>query len=198
MAQKVRNSGSAPMYALIKAFNALRVGLVSTNPHVDVTSKDTSADFANPSTTPDVPSTVADPTTTAGVIALHNECIDIYGRHLADAVAHKAVDATNVYTTKIAVGTVDGSGVYTPLNAFKASIQPALGAIRRALHGRHDLRDRNCRRDYPRDVESARRGDRDQAQGAHLVRCRRRLDHARRSVILRKPNPPPTTGGTES
>jgi hypothetical protein len=120
MAQKVRNSGSAPMYALIKAFNALRVGLVSTNPHVDVTSKDTSADFANPSTTPDVPSTVADPTTTAGVIALHNECIDIYGRHLADAVAHKAVDATNVYTTKIAVGTVDGSGVYTPLNAFKA------------------------------------------------------------------------------
>lgn len=121
MTLHVRNAGDSVRYAMVAAFNATRVGMVGTNPHVDTTTKDTTTDFSHPSSTPDVPSTVSAPADLAHVISLYNECVGIYGRHIADTFAHKAADTTNTAPALLA-STALQAAVDTALNAFKALI----------------------------------------------------------------------------
>jgi len=91
MSLKIRKIPDHAIYGLIAAHN-LRLRAPPTLPHADVTSL-TSGDYQNPVATPYIVAG-ADATTLAGAYVLAAEIRAVRIAHYADAMAHRAADAT--------------------------------------------------------------------------------------------------------
>lgn len=116
MAFTVRKNLDTALYAFTKALNGVRANEAVSGSffHADVTST-TSGDFTNPVATA-MTSTAATAADLPTTITLANELKHKYNLHLADAVAHKVADVTNVVTSADAV---DLASVETLLNSLK-------------------------------------------------------------------------------
>jgi hypothetical protein len=120
MAITARRTEKARLVALITAYNLWKREVTETltsYPHCDVSSK-TTWDDVSPTTTPDICSS-ASATTLPTVILRANNAKAVWNRHVADAVAHKAADSTNVITSPNAS---DQTTSNTLLNELKADI----------------------------------------------------------------------------
>lgn len=103
MAYLVRNTPDALTYALVKSYNLLKrdVAPLASKFHADVTSKILAGDeYTSPASTPDI-ITTADSTDLPTLIILITACQLAWKRHIADALAHKVADATNVLVAAV-------------------------------------------------------------------------------------------------
>lgn len=91
MSYKVAKTEQAMLFALIKAHNELKLSLVSTEVHADITSL-TTGDYRDPVRTPDLV-TAANATTTPTAVALVNQLLHKLENHFADTLAHALADA---------------------------------------------------------------------------------------------------------
>lgn len=124
MAIEVRKGSDAVKAALVSQHNALLqkvAATLTTEPHADITST-TSGDFSAPVATPlTVPTAAVN--TLPKVVARANVLKLYFNTHLADAVAHKAADATNPVTTADAT---DQGTANTLLNAIQSAFNAHL------------------------------------------------------------------------
>ena len=119
MAYQIRRNRVTPLErALVKAYNATRVGLcASTYFHADETCLDATGDWMEPvATALTVNSTAVDQ---PSLIALTNELQNKLNVHMADTFAHTIADTSNGPLTTAAAG--DSATTIASLNAYKAA-----------------------------------------------------------------------------
>ena len=120
MAIRVPKFGRVAAFAIVTQFNLLKreLAAAASKFHADITSKTpTSYDPDAPTATSDQVTAADGDGTPAKTIALANDIMNVYLRHLADAYAHKLADPPPALTTA-----TDLTSAQTLLNAIKADL----------------------------------------------------------------------------